>query len=149
MPLTQEDENWTELSKDWPYISSPNYELIRRLYWACSLEEVVPYGSYLMVGDKYIFTLRTETDELKQDLLTYVILSPLSYHDLADYSFRRHDSRFKSAIEATTAKLRDIKTREYEDALKTKTSNNYINIRGLMNELNGSLKDYVGKYGRE
>lgn len=62
MPLQYDDVpgSWDTFSKHWPYIKCSTEEQALRAYVACSLEGIVPYGSYVQVG----LELRIETTEL-------------------------------------------------------------------------------------
>lgn len=48
---------WGDASKDWPYIQFPTKEAAEEAYELCVKENVVPYGSYVLLGNH----LRLET----------------------------------------------------------------------------------------
>lgn len=49
--------SWGDASKEWPYIRFPDEATAKEAYHLCIKKEVVPYGSYVLVGKD----LRLET----------------------------------------------------------------------------------------
>lgn len=74
MPLTYDDipGSWGLYSKDWPKLSFKTKAEVDRAYKACVKAHVVPYGSYVLVGND----LRVETEEFKGKLAIYLIENP-------------------------------------------------------------------------
>lgn len=82
-PLTDktydEPGSWGRLSEGWPELISATPELTTRAFVACSLEGVVPYGSYVRIDD---YTLRIETAALMGKLVEHLNTTPLTTEQL-------------------------------------------------------------------
>ena len=85
MPLTYDDipGSWGYASVHWPAVAYFTADEADRAYVACSKENIVPYGSYVIVGN----TLRVETEAMLETLLQHIEQSPLKTADavLAHY----------------------------------------------------------------
>ena len=84
MPLTYDDVpgSWGLASKNWPTLVSVSEADANRAFIACSKGKVVPYGSYVKVGNE----LRIETPELLAELISYLRLSPFkTYESLQEF----------------------------------------------------------------
>ena len=74
MPLTHDDipGSWASYSVGWPTIHCKDKEAARRAYVACTKEAVVPYGSFVLVGNdlrveshSYLSKLQKHLEETK------------------------------------------------------------------------------------
>ncbi len=84
MPLTYDDTPgcWGEASKGWPTLFCVSEADADRAFIACSKGKVVPYGSYVRVGNE----LRVETPDLLAGLITYLRATPYkTYEGLRDH----------------------------------------------------------------
>ena len=79
MPLTYDDipGSWGVYSRDWPALEFGTKDEADRAFVACSLENVVPYGSYVKVGN----SIRVENEVYKSKLAIHLIESPLKTAD--------------------------------------------------------------------
>lgn len=81
MPLIYDDipGSWGTYSRGWPALRCANEAEANRAFVACSKENAVPYGSYVLVGND----LRVETEELLDQLIDHIATSPFeTYHDV-------------------------------------------------------------------
>jgi hypothetical protein len=69
--------SWGIYSKDWPYLRFSSKDEVDRAFIACTKEHVVPYGSYVLVGND----IRCETEELKIALETWLNECPHKTYD--------------------------------------------------------------------
>jgi hypothetical protein len=72
MPLTYDEEpgSWKRLSEGWPEIKFMNDTHADVAFILCGRARVVPYGSYVKVGN----TIRVETNKQLKDLEDIMIL---------------------------------------------------------------------------
>lgn len=81
MPLSYDDipGSWGTYSKGWPTLHCANELEAQRAYVACTQEDLVPYGSYVLVGND----LRVESEQLLDKLIDGIATSPFaSYHEV-------------------------------------------------------------------
>ena len=82
--LTYDDVpgSWGVYSKGWPSLVCISEEDAERASIACTKGKVVPYGSYVKVGNQ----LRVETPQLLEELITYLRESPFkTYESLQEF----------------------------------------------------------------
>lgn len=79
MPLNYDDipGSWGVYSREWPALEFGTKDEADRAFVACSIENIVPYGSYVKVGN----SIRVETESFKSQLAIHLIQSPLKTAD--------------------------------------------------------------------
>lgn len=79
MPLQYDDVpgSWRGFSASWPKIVFLTEDEAKRAFIACTKANVVPYGSYVMVG----LELRTETLDQRNNLLDWLNDCPEKTYD--------------------------------------------------------------------
>lgn len=94
MPLQYDDipGSWGTYSQKWPALRCGNDAEAQRAYVACSKENLVPYGSYVLVGND----LRVENEELLERLIDGIATSPhATYHDVMVHYSSEYRSQYK------------------------------------------------------
>ncbi len=82
MPLEYDDipGSWGVYSKDWPHLTFTSERDLERAYVACTLERIVPYGSYVRCDPDLRVETKEQLETLKQHLKTCEPFPPEQPH---------------------------------------------------------------------
>lgn len=94
MPLQYDDipGSWGTYSTNWPALRCANEHEAKRAYVACTKENLVPYGSYVLVDND----LRVESEALLEKLIDGIATSPFaSYHEVMMHYEKSYREQYK------------------------------------------------------
>lgn len=95
MSLTYDDipGSWGIYSQNWPKLRCGNKHEADRAFVACTKENLVPYGSYVLMGND----LRVENEQLLEKLIDGIATSPFqSYHKVMMHYEKSYRNSYES-----------------------------------------------------